>query len=157
MSQDKKLKKGVAEFELLNDDFELISPIESGVYLYLLVEKYNAILTEYKSKKIDLKSKLDKINALKNSQNEIDVNFRFEEYDHNVFISESLNTVVKLDEIVEFKNKKLEIVKHSGHKKFINFVNNLLPQKMSVFNDSEDKFLSQVAKINKNLSEIDLE
>lgn len=155
LSQDKKLKKGVAEFELLNDDFELISPIESGVYLYLLVEKYNAILTEYKSKKIDLKSKLDKINALKNSQNEIDVNFRFEEYDHNVFISESLNTVVKLDEIVEFKNKKLEIVKHSGHKKFINFVNNLLPQKMSVFNDSEDKFLSQVAKINKNLSEID--
>ena len=31
----------------------------------------------------------------------------------------------------------------------------MLPQKMSVFSDSEDKFFSQVAKINKNLSVID--
>lgn len=154
-NKDKKLKKGLSDFELLEDVFELITPKESGEFLYMSVERYNAILLEYKSKKVDLKTKLDKINVLKNSQNEIEINFKFEEYDSVLFISSTPNIIVKLDDVVEFKNKKLEMVKQNGHKKFINFVNNLLPQKMSIFNDSEDKFFSQVAKINKNLSEID--
>ncbi|MEA2072166.1 MAG: hypothetical protein U9O86_01175 [Campylobacterota bacterium] len=63
--------------------------------------------------------------------------------------------MTKIDEVYEYKNKKLLITKESGNKKFRNFVNNSLPQNMSVFNDSEDKFLTQVAKINKNLSGID--
>ena len=155
LNRDKKLKKGLADFEALGEEFDFTKQKANIEYLYVLVEKYSAILLEYKSKKIDLKSKLDRINSLKNSQNEIDVHFNFSEYDDALFISKSPNTIVKIDDIVEYKNKKLAIVKRSGHKKFTNFVKNLLPHKMSVFNDSEDKFSSQVAKINKNLSEID--
>jgi len=110
---------------------------------------------KYSNKKIDLKTILDKINALKNTQNEIDIYFKFDEYDSHKYISQTPNILLKIDEIIEYKNKKLEIVKQNGHKKFINFVNNLLPQKMSIFSDSEDKFISQVAKINKNLADID--
>jgi len=155
ITKDKKLKKGFADFEALGEELNFTKQKVSMEYLYTLVDKYSAVLLEYKSKKIDLKSKLDKINSLKNSQNEIDVHFNFSEYDDNLFISQSPNTIVKIDDIIEYKNKKLAIVKRSGHKKFTNFVKSLLPQKMSVFNDSEDKFSSQVAKINKNLSEID--
>ena len=154
-SRDKKLKKGASEFELLDDDFELATAKESDAFLHDLVEKYKSLIMEYKSKKVNLKTTLDKINALKNSQNEIEINFKFVEYDSVLFISATPNVIAQLDDVVEYKNKKLEMVKRSGHKKFINFVNNLLPQKMSIFNDSEDKFFSQVAKINKNLSEID--
>ena len=55
----------------------------------------------------------------------------------------------------EYKNKKLEMAKESTNQRFRNFVKGALPQNMSVFNDTEDKFLSQVAKINKNLSGVD--
>ena len=154
-SRDKKLKKGLMDFETLNEEFDFAKQKPSEQYLYSLVEEYSAILREYTNKKLDLKSKLDRINSLKNSQNEIDVHFNLTEYDDTLYISKSPNTIVKIDDIIEYKNKKLAIVKRSGHKKFTNFVKNLLPHKMSVFNDSEDKFSSQVAKINKNLSEID--
>ncbi|MFT7005282.1 MAG: hypothetical protein ACJAWW_002655, partial [Sulfurimonas sp.] len=155
MKTDKLLKKGAEAFDQICFEPDALTPKESDEFLYLLVESYNAVLLEYKNKKIDLKSKLDKINSLKNSQNEIEISFNFEEYDSNLFISQSPNILDKIEDIVDFKNKKLEMVKQSGHKKFTNFVNNLLPQKMSIFSDSEDKFFSQVAKINKNLSEID--
>ena len=151
---DKNLKKGLEDFELIRSEFESnMSSKESDEFLYVLIEQYRAVYLEFKNKKIDLKSKLDKINTLKNTQNEIEVHFNFEEYDEHLFLSQ--NILEKIEDIVDFKNKKLEMVKQSGHKKFINFVNNLLPQKMSIFSDSEDKFFSQVAKINKNLSEID--
>ncbi len=151
---DKNLKKGLEDFELIRSEFESdMSSKESDEFLYVLIEQYRAVYLEFKNKKIDLKSKLDKINTLKNMQNEIEVHFNFEEYDEHLFLSQ--NILEKIEDIVDFKNKKLEMVKQSGHKKFINFVNNLLPQKMSIFSDSEDKFFSQVAKINKNLSEID--
>jgi len=153
MKTDKLLKKGAEDFELIHFEFESVTPKESNEFLYLLIEQYRAVLLEFKNKKIDLKSKLDKINTLKNTQNEIEIHFNFEEYDEHLFLSQ--NILDKIEDIVDFKNKKLEMVKQSGHKKFTNFVNNLLPQKMSIFSDSEDKFFSQVAKINKNLSSID--
>lgn len=155
LKTDKLLKKGFEDFELIRFEFESVTPKESDEFLFLLVERYNALLREFKNKKIDLKSKLDKINTLKNTQNEIEIHFNFEEYDEHLFLSQTPNILEKIEDIVDFKNKKLEMVKQSGHKKFTNFVNNLLPTKMSIFSDSEDKFFSQVAKINKNLSGID--
>ncbi|MBU1658747.1 hypothetical protein KKG72_06815 [bacterium] len=155
MKTDKLLKKGAEDFERIRFESDSLTPKKSDAYLFELVEKYNTILLEYKNKKIDLKSKLDKINSLKNTQNEIEIHFNFEEYDSHLFISQSPDILDKIEDIADFKNKKLEMVKQNGHKKFTNFVKNLLPQKMSIFNDSENKFFSQVAKINKNLSEID--
>jgi len=153
--RDKLLKKGLKSFEVLAYDFSEVIEQESSMHLYELVDSYKKILLEYKNQKIDLKSILDKINRLKNMHKEIDFYFNFDEYDEYLFLSQSLNIIAKIDEVYGYKNKILEIEKESGHKKFINFVNNALPQKMSVLNDSEDQFLSQVAKINKNLSSID--
>ena len=153
--KENSFKKGLELFEPMHAEFEAVKAKESSEYLYQLVQRYNASLQEYKNKKIDLKDLLDKINTLKNTQNIIDIYFKFEEYNNHRFISQTPNILAKIDEIAVFKEKKLEIIKQSGHKKFINFVNNLLPQKMSIFSDSEDKFLSQVSKINKNLSGID--
>jgi len=155
MKKDKFLKKGAEDFAQISFEFESVTPKECEEFLFSLVESYNTLEREYKNKKIDLKTRLDKINTLKNTQNEIEISFNFAEYDEHLFISHTPNILEKIEDIVDFKNKKLEMVKQSGHKKFTNFVNNLLPQKMSIFSDSEDKFFSQVAKINKNLSEID--
>ncbi len=155
LKQDRLYKKGLDAFGVLEFDFSEVVSRESKKYLYELVESFNSIILEYKNRKIDLKSKLDRLNRLKNTHNDVDIYFNFDEYDNELYLSKSLNIVTKIDEVYVYKNKKLLITKESGNKKFRNFVNNSLPQNMSVFNDSEDKFLSQVAKINKNLSGID--
>ncbi len=155
LKEEKLFKKGVDAFALLEFDFSDVEGRESKKYLYKLIESYNFIVLEYKSSKIDLKSKLDRLNRLKNSHNDIDIYFNFDEYNSELYISKSPSIVTKIDEVYEYKNKKLHITKESGNKKFRNFVNNSLPQNMSVLNDSEDKFLSQVAKINRNLSSVD--
>ncbi|MGD9717888.1 MAG: ATP-binding protein [Sulfurimonadaceae bacterium] len=155
LEKQKILKKGLERFERYEGGFELCEPRESGEYLEKLLREFDEVDAEYKNKKVDLKTKLDKLNSLKNMQNEIEISFGFEEYVAHPYISQSPNILLKLEEIVEFKNKKLEMLKQSGHKKFLNFIQNLLPQKMSVFSDSEDKFLSQVQRINKNLGAID--
>ena len=153
--KDRYLKKGLEAFQLIEYDFKEVVSKYNDTYLYELVASYNKVFYDYKNKKIDLKEKIVKLKKLENSQNEIDISFNLEQYDENFYISKSPNIVEKIDEILEYKDKKLEIVKESGNKKFRNFVNSSLPQNMSVFNDSEDKFLSQVAKINKNLAGID--
>lgn len=152
---EREIKKGEKFFEPIAHKFIDVLESQSEEYLYVLVEQYSALLRNYEDKKIDLKGKLDKVNRLKDSQNEIDINFNIDELENALFLSHIPNIALKLDEIVEFKNKKLELVKQSGNQRFISFVNNMLPQKMSVFSDSEDKFFAQVAKINKNLSSID--
>jgi len=155
LKEEKLFKKGIDAFALLEFDFSDVETCESKKYLYELLESYNSIVFEYTNRKIDLKSKLDRLNRLKNSHNDIDIYFNFDEYDSELYISKSPSIMIKIDEVYEYKNKKLHITKESGNKKFRNFVNNSLPQNMSVLNDSEDKFLSQVAKINKNLSSVD--
>ncbi|MBN2896477.1 MAG: ATP-binding protein [Campylobacterales bacterium] len=155
LEDQKRLKNGIERFEKNEEVFELVTPIKTKEYLVVLLHGYDEMCTEYKNKKVDLKTRLDKLNALKNMQNEIEVSFSFEEYTAHTYISQSPHILLKLEEIVEFKNKKLEMLKQSGHKKFLNFIDNLLPQKMSVFSDSEDRFMTQVQKINKNLSAID--
>jgi len=153
--RDRLLKKGAEAFTQLESDFSEVIAKENDKYLYELVETHDKILYGYKNKKIDLKERISKLKRLENSQNEIDISFNLDQYDENFYLSQSVNIVEKIDEVYEYKNKKLEILKESGNKRFRNFVNSSLPQNMSVFNDSEDKFLSQVGKINKNLSGID--
>ena len=155
LKEEKLFQKGLETFKLLEINLSDIESCENEEYLYKLVESYNSIVMQYKSSKIDLKSKLDKLNSLKNSHSDIDIYFNFDAYDSELYLSKSPNIVTKIDEVYLYKNKTLHITKESGNKKFRNFVNNSLPQNMSVLNDSEDKFLSQVAKINKNLSSVD--
>lgn len=150
-----KLQDGEEAFSEIKEEFEDISPQQSSEFLDDLVLKYSDSMRSYQNKKIDLKNRLDKLNKLKNNHHEIDIYFTFDEFDNNLFISQTLNIVTKLNEVVEFKNKKLEIIKNNSHKSFYNFINNLLPQKMSVFSDTEDEFISQVDRINENLSKID--
>ena len=151
----KKYEKGLERFDEMEIDFDECSTRISDEFLDDVISVYEKTISTYTNKKINLKTMLDRINSLKNTQSEIDINFRLDELDSDFYISSSPNILTKIDEIVEFKDKKLEIVKENGHKEFVNFVNNLLPQKMSIFSDSEDKFFTQVARINKNLSKVD--
>jgi len=153
--KDRYLKKGIELLEHREYDLSEIEAVETTLYLYELIDSYDAILYKYKNKKVDLKEKISKLKRLEDSQNGIDISFNLEEYDEVLYISETPNIIEKIIEIHEYKNKKLEILKESGHERFRNFVNSSLPQNMSVFNDSEDKFLTQVSKINKNLQGID--
>ncbi len=149
------VRRGLREFDKLELNIDEIKEYVNDTYLYKLIELYKSQLGEYTSNKISLKDKLSKLKSLKNTQNELDIQFNFNEFDENDYISAAKGIIDKIDEIVEYKNKKLEVVKRSGHKQFVNFVNNRLPSKMGVFNDSEEKFFSQVSKINKNLKGID--
>jgi len=153
--RDKQLSKGIHTFKKLDLDMsEADASICSELLIDLLVS-YESKKREYGNAKIDLKTELNKVNRLKNSQNDIDISFNLDEYNETSVVSENITLLSKIDEIYEYKNKKLEIAKKSSHKKFVNFITNSLPTKMSIFNDSEDKFISQVAKINRNLSGID--
>ena len=155
LERQKRLKKGIERFESYEGGFELCEPKHTDAYLAALLKEFDEVHAEYKNKKVDLKTKLDKLNSLKNMQSEIEISFSFEEYVAQPYISQSPHILLKLEEIAEFKNKKLEILKQLGHKKFINFIKGLLPGKMSAFSDSEDAFATQVQRINKNLSAID--
>ena len=155
LNETQLFRRGLDAFALLAFDFSDVVGRESKKYLYELVESYNAMVVAYKSKKIDLKSKLDRVNSLKSANNEIDIYFDFDAYDSELYLSKSPTIIIKIDEMYEYKNKKLTITKESGNKKFRNFVNNSLPSNISLLNDNEDKFISQVAKINKNLSSVD--
>jgi len=151
----KKYDEGLSSFDDMELDLDDVNEKVSDEFLDDILSFYNKQLDSYASKKIKLTTMLTRINILKNIQGEIDINFKVQELDSNFFISSSPNILTKIDELIEFKNKTLEIVKENGHKNFVNFVNNLLPTKMSIFSDSEDKFFTQVARINKNLSKVD--
>ena len=151
----KKYDEGLSRFDEMELSLDDINEKVCEEFLDDVISLYNKQLTSYESKKTRLGTMLSRINILKNIQGEIDVNFVVEELDSDFFISIVPNILTKIDELVEFKNKTLEIVKENGHKNFVNFVNNLLPTKMSIFSDSEDKFFTQVARINKNLSKVD--
>ncbi|KIM12747.1 MAG: hypothetical protein KU37_02405 [Sulfuricurvum sp. PC08-66] len=153
--EQKMVKSGLEAFEAIRESFEMATPLSTQTYLKEHVDAYAATIAHYKNTKATLGEKLGRLNSLKNMQNEIEISFALEEFHEHAYLSQLPNVLLKLEEIVEFKAKKLEMLKQSGHKKFLNFIQNLLPQKMSVFSDSEDKFLSQVARINKNLSTID--
>ena len=151
----KNYDEGLSRYDEMELDLEDVTPKQSDEFLDDVLSLYDKKLITYEAKKTKLGSMLNRINILKNIQGEIDINFKIEELENDFFISHAPNILTKIDEIVEFKNKTLEIVKENGHKNFVNFVNNLLPTKMSIFSDSEDKFFTQVAKINKNLSQVD--
>jgi len=155
LRKDKLLRKGLNLFEHLDCNLSDVTPLGNSKYLYELIESFKSLTSHYTNSKVDLKSKLDRLNRLKNSHNDIDIYFNFQEYDNSQYVSQSINIMAKIDEIFEYKNKKLEMAKESTNQRFRNFVKGALPQNMSVFNDTEDKFLSQVAKINKNLSGVD--
>lgn len=151
----KEITMGIKAVQAHKAIIEDLPHQKTDEYLRVLIVKYTELAREYKDKKIDLKGALDKINQLKNTHHQLDTSFKFDEFDKVEFISDVPNIIAKIDEIAEFKNKKIDTIKQSGHKDFFNFVKNRLPQKISVFSDTEDKFISQVAKINKNLTKID--
>ena len=149
------IKRGLREFDTLELVIDDLKEYINDEYLYKLIETYKSEISAYKNSKITLKERLSKLKNLKNRDNELDIHFNFNELDENDYISEAQGIIDKIDEIVEYKNKKLEVLKRMGHKRFDHFVHSVLPTTITVFNDGEDKFFSQVAKINKNLKGID--
>jgi len=130
------------------------TPLKSVLYLTELIENYRQNQTTYKALRVDLKERLSGINSLKNNPF-VDIHFKLENFSNFDKFSQDFETLEKLSELKNFKEKKLAILKETSNEKYFNFIKNEIPSKLGSLSHSEDKFQAQVKKINKNLSTID--
>ena len=145
-----KVQKGLQiAFERFTDEKK-----PSQEYLIDLYEKFITLDRKYRDKKIDLKEVLDTISRSLKGFYQIKADFRLREFEE-AFVSNMQETLYRIDELYEFKQKQFEINKEGESERFRNFVNALLLNQLANFKRSEDKFLSQTVKINKNLAKVD--
>jgi len=127
---------------------------ESELYLSELIGKHRASNIRYKELRVNLKELLSRINSLKNNPF-AEINFRLENFSLFNKLSQDSETLEKLSELKDFKDKKFEILKETTNERYFNFIKSEIPSKLGSLSHSEDKFQEQVKKINKNLSTID--
>ena len=151
-SEVTQLKLGLEKSQSLK--LEESTPLASELYLTQLIEHYHSNQSQYKTLKIDLKERLSSINSLKNNPF-VDIHFKLENFSYFDKLSQDFETLEKLSELKDFKEKKLEILKETSNEKYFNFIKSEIPSKLGSLSHSEDKFQEQVKKINDNLSTID--
>ena len=148
-----KLKQGVEKSQNLKLS-EGIEAQESERYLIELIDEYKLFNSNYRETKINLKERLSQINNLKNNPfNEIA--FKMENFSIFERLSQDNETLERLYELKDFKEKQFEPLKQATNEEYLNFIKNEIPSKLGSLSHSEDKFQEQVKKINKNLSTID--
>ena len=163
-SQKEKLERSKKEIELelakiqkgLETPFENFTKEkeQTEVYLVDLLEEFAHIQRRYRDKKVDLKEVLDKIGRHLRGFYQIQADFRFSEFEEE-FVSNMVETLARIDELYEFRQKQFEINKEGESVKFHHFIDGILTNQLNLFSRNEDKFLTQVAKINKNLAKVD--
>ncbi|CAA6813260.1 MAG: Chromosome partition protein smc [uncultured Sulfurovum sp.] len=135
-------------------NFDNIEAKESSLYLSALIEQNRDNNIKKKELRVNLKELLSRINSLKNNPF-LDISFKLENFSFFNKLSEDFETLEKLSELKDFKEKKFEILKETSNEKYFNFIKSEIPSKLGSLSHSEDKFQEQVKKINKNLSTID--
>ena len=151
-SEITKLSLGLEQSENLKLD--AVESKESKLYLSELIENYKRNKSTHKELRVNLKERLSRINILKDNPF-LDINFNLENFSNVEKFSQDFETLEKLSELKDFKEKKLEILKETSNEKYFNFIKSEIPSKLGSLSHSEDKFQEQVKKINKNLSSID--
>ena len=143
------IKKGLDEVKRLTLPNE---KRDTNEYLKNLIEDYKIKLSIFRDKKSEFKDVASDIrSALMNfSINGLDVNFNIENLSNLI-----LEELEKIDELYLFKNKKFEVLKKAKMKELKNLLDGLLDKKIEGFERSKEEFLTQVKKINNNLSKID--
>ena len=126
----------------------------TDIYLVDLIAQYHTTKREYKDDKLNLKDTLDRLNDFKiNPFTHISFDLKNLQYFTN--FSEDVETIERIDELKEFRDKKFEPLKRTTNEEYLNFIKNEIPLKLDTLSHSEDKFQSQVKRINENLSTID--
>ena len=147
-----KLEEGLEKVKTFN--FDNVEAEESTLYLSELIEKNRENNIKNKELRVNLKELLSRINSLKNNPFS-DISFKLENFTTFIKLSEDFETLEKLSELKDFKEKKFEILKETTNEKYFNFIKSEIPSKLGSLSHSEDKFQEQLKKINKNLSTID--
>ena len=147
-----KLQQGLEQSR--NLELEEVEPKESRRYLVELLADYKAKKVQQKELKVNLKETLSRINSLKNNPFS-EIRFKLENFSLFDRFSEDLETIERLYELREFKEKQFEPLKQATNEEYLNFIQNEIPSKLGSLSHSEDRFQEQVKKINKNLSTID--
>lgn len=145
----KKYKDGLTSLSSLEVEFDN-EKTQTQMHLVELIEEYKKLSTDYKNKKVDLKSLISKISELK-SFPLIEIDLNLDKFDESKSIKDLSNITESLKELEDFKLNKFESQKQRSHSEFKHFLKNTLPQKLTNFSNLENEFLEIVDKINKNL------
>jgi hypothetical protein len=117
-----------------------------------LINEYTLKDSEFRDKKIKFKEIASNIKtALEKFAIEgLEVNFNLEKLAN--LIDEELE---KVDELYIFKDKKFEVLNKTRIKGLKNLISGILDKKLDSFENAKEDFLSQVKRINNNLSKVD--
>jgi hypothetical protein len=164
-SLNQKIKKIENKIDELNKKLEIIKEglkkvsnltlseekLETNEYLSNLIDEYKLKDGEFRDKKLSFKEIASKIKtSLERIGVEgLEVNFNIEKLSD--LINEELE---KVDELYLFKNKKFEILNKTRLKELKNLLGGLLEKRLDNFERSKEDFISQVRKINQNLSKV---
>ena len=85
----------------------------------------------------------------------LDINLNIDRLDEVKYIKELEHIALSLETLQEFSDISYDNQKRSRHTDFINYIKNIIPQKLGTFQDLEDSFKEQTNKINRHLSRVD--
>jgi chromosome segregation ATPase len=156
---EKNIKDIEDKIEIINKGLKEVSNIKlpekklkTNEYLLYLIEEYRKKDGEFKEKRISFKDTASNIKtALERFAIEgLEVNFNIEKLAD--LVDEELE---KVDELYIFKDKKFEILNKTRIKGLKNLISGILDKKLDNFENAKEDFLSQVRRINHNLSKVD--
>ena len=156
---EEMINKKEEELEIVKQGLKKVANIKlpeeeiaTNEYLSTLIDEYKKYDGEFKEKKIEIKDTASGIKtALERfSVNGLEVGFNLENL--AMLVKEELE---KVDELYIFKEKKFDVLNKTRLKGLKNLISGILDKKLDNFEGAKEDFLSQVKKINKNLSKVD--
>ncbi|MBN2782175.1 MAG: ATP-binding protein, partial [Campylobacterales bacterium] len=128
--------------------------LECEEFLVEIIEDYENILSEYRTKKSKFRELIDRLKKLE-SHSIIELNFNLENFSEVKSIGELDNILDSLSELDSFEKNKYESEKKRAHNNFDSFLRNTIPSKLQSFDDLENEFEKAKNSINKSLSNAD--
>ncbi len=149
----KRLKKAINDISKLNIKLD-VEAIEVEDDLNKLILQYRNQKRDYEDKRVDFKKMIDKLSRL-NKYAILDINLNIDKLDEVKSIKELEHIALSLETLQEFSDISYDNQKRSRHTDFINYIKNIIPQKLGTFQDLEDSFKEQTNRINRHLSRVD--
>jgi hypothetical protein len=142
------IKEGLKKVAGLNLSDE---KIETNEYLSNLVDEYRLKDGEFRDKRLSFKEVASSIKTSleKFAIEGLEVNFNIDKLSNLV-----KDEIEKVNELNIFKNKKFEVLNKTRLKELKNLLGGLLEKRLDNFERSKEDFISQVRKINQNLSRV---
>jgi len=144
-----KIKKGINKAK---DIPNVEDKVETNEFLDDLVVAYKDNIKEFSYKKANF---IDTLGVVKRDLERfviegLDVNFVFELID-----TLDSNELKKIDELIIFKEKKFETHNKTMVENLRNLIKGILDREIQNFEDAKEDFLSQIKRVNRNLSKVD--